>query len=61
MLMPFPACAGKLIWLTYLRRGALGGILTTDCSSTAALAIFIGELASYESESIVDASVEEFE
>ena len=45
----------------YLRRGALGGILATDDSSTSVWAILRGELGVLESESVVDASEEEFE
>ena len=45
----------------YLRRGALGGILATDDSLTSVWAILRGELGVLESESVVDASEEEFE
>lgn len=56
-----PTNAGNSNLMTYLRRGALGGMLATNYSSTSARAILRGELGPEEAESVVDTSELEFE
>ena len=57
----FSTKAGNSNLMTYLRRGALGGMLATNDSSTSARAILRGVLGPEEAESVVDASELEFE